>query len=211
MLTAPRPWLRALVAGVVGVAVALVAHTSVDGDLPSVTALAVSAVVLTVLARGATVAEVRLPVLLAGLTAVQLGLHAVFLYLATGRATHTGAAGWLCCGDATPIHAGAGAGLSRGALVLLAAHLLAVAVTAFWLRRLEVRVWRAAHAAASTVLSAVSALLRALIATIRSLLPAPRPHVVPSPHRELLVLPLPASVLLTRAVTRRGPPAVAGH
>ncbi|HVU73034.1 MAG TPA: hypothetical protein VHE83_08730 [Mycobacteriales bacterium] len=200
---APWPWLRALVAGAVGLTVTLAAHTSVDGALPSVPALAGSVLVLTLLARLATAAEVRLPVLLAGLTAAQLGLHAAFLYLATGRATHPGTAGWLCCGDATPIREGTGAaGLSRGALVLLAAHLLAVAVTAFWLRRLELRVWRAARAAAGALTTTVTSLVHALVALARAVTPHERPQVAPTPP----VLPLPGSVLLTRRVRRRGPP-----
>jgi hypothetical protein len=206
VVSAPRPWLRAAVAGVVAVGVALAAHTSVDGGIPSATVLVVTVVGAALLARLMTTCEVRLPVLLAGLTLAQLGLHATFLYLSTGSATHPGVAGWLCCGDARPVASGrvevVGVGLSRHALVLLAAHVAAVALTAWWLRRLEVRAWRIARTTATAVHDAIASLLVRVVALV--------PVIVPAVRRVARLtwpaLRLPSSVQLTTRVSRRGPP-----
>jgi hypothetical protein len=113
----------------------------------------------------------------------------------------------LCCGGTSSIPAGSGAaGLSRGAIVLLLAHLLAVALTAVWLRRLERRVWCAARAAAASAGAFAAAVLRLLVSFVGSLAPLMRPSSEPP----VVLLRVPASVLLTRAVSRRGPPVAVG-
>jgi hypothetical protein len=206
-----------MVAAGVGVLLALAAHSSADGRLPSPALVLLVGAGATVLARPFAAHERRLAGLLAGLTAAQLGLHAVFLYAATGRAVHPGMAGWLCCGDGRPIPAGGGVQLAvpalgsvtltRAALVQLLAHLAAVAVNAWWMRRVERRLWAAAAGAADAVGRAAAAVLRGLLAALTRapVAAAPAPAVPRAPH--------PASaryaVVLARCWPRRGPPLVA--
>jgi hypothetical protein len=213
-MCAPRPWLRAGIAAAVGVGLALAARGSADGRLPSPLLLALALVGATVLARPFAGHERRLPGLLAGLTAAQLGLHAVFLFVATGHPVHPGVAGWLCCGDGRPVPAGGGlhlalpglggTTLTRAMLVQLLAHAAAVAVNAWWMRRAERRMWAAAARAGAAVARAAAALRRGLLAALSRapIATAPAPLFPRTPRR----VPSRYAVLLTRCRPRRGPP-----
>ncbi len=212
---APWPWLRAGVAAAVGVGLALAARGSADGQLPSPLLLALAVAGGTVLARPFAGHERRLPGLLAGLTAAQLGLHAVFLFIATGHPAHPGVAGWLCCGDGRPIPAGAGlhlpllggVTLTRAALVQFLAHFAAVAVNAWWMRSAERRMWAAATRAADAVVRAAAALVRGLLAALGRVPVTSAP--APAFRRAPRDAPARYAVLLARCRPRRGPPLAA--
>ncbi|MEN3361751.1 MAG: hypothetical protein V7637_5733, partial [Mycobacteriales bacterium] len=214
---APWPWLRAGVAALVGVGLALAARGSADGRLPSPLLLALAVAGATVLARPFAGHERRLPGLLAGLTAAQLGLHAVFLFAATGQLAHPGVAGWLCCGDGRPVPAGGGmrlalpvlggVTLTRAVLVQLLAHAAAVAVNAWWMRRAERRMWAAAARAADAVVRAAAALVRGLLAALGRvpIVAGPAPVFRRAPRGA----PPGYAALLARCRPRRGPPLAA--
>ena len=114
------------------------------------------------LARLVTARERGLPVLLAAVTAGQLGVHAA-LVLGGPAGPH---AGW--CGPHDPAARGGHTGVA-----VTAAHVLAAAATAWWLRRGEQRAARLARAVTARVAARLGSALTACAAPAT---PARRPR-----------------------------------
>jgi hypothetical protein len=204
----PAAIARAGVWGLVGVALAVLAHGSTDGRLPGPATLITCWAILTVAGLGGTHREWGLLPLVASLATTQTGLHAFFMWSATGRWTHGGSVGWLCCGGGAPVPAGpgvhvAGVGLDRVSIVQLLARLLAVVICAWWLRRGEALVWNAARTVARGVHTVLTEVLTRIgLTPLTPRWPA-RPRVGRGPDRSAN-----RGVLLACATSRRGPPAV---
>jgi hypothetical protein len=198
----------------IAVGLALVARSTADGRLPPFWIVLAAVGGCAAVARPLALRERGLPSLLVGLVATQLGLNALFLFAATGRLPHGGAAGWLCCGPGRPIAAGPGltvpvpdsgvVTVGRGWLAQFVAHLVAVAVCAWWLRAAERRAWAALAQVAGTVQEAARRLLDRLTADRSRSWPAPTVFgsIYPDAYRL-------AGERLAEACPRRGPPSPA--
>ena len=182
--------LRATVFAVVCVLLGAAGHALASGSLPPLVGL-ITGIPLAVLVTGWLVrAQRSLPVLAAVGTATQLGLHALFGYAAANPVADARTA------HLAVHHAGHGAAGSMTA-GMAAAHLVAGAVAAWWLRRGEAAVF--AHCAA---LAAAALPLYLLDSASALVVPAAEPAPRPRTEAPLRLRAAP----LRHCLVRRGPP-----
>ncbi len=166
------PWraVRVAVLGATSLLLATSAHTFGGGDLPAPGVLAVTAIVLGLLAVPLTGRRCKTGLLLAVLGVQQTLLHLLFSSAAAHPACE--ASGWAAAahelGSACGMHAGmpmTDAGTTSWAMII--AHALATVATACLLGRGESWLWRTAERA-----------IRAALGTLTGHLSDDRPHLI---------------------------------
>ncbi|MFG1922577.1 hypothetical protein [Cryptosporangium sp. NPDC048952] len=170
---------RALVFVLVCVSLSVALHTWAHGHVPSLVSVLAGAGLVVPLAVVLTGRERGLPVIAAALAVTQAGLHGVF--------------------SMGPAHVMAG---SPRPGAMIAAHVLAGALTAVWLAAGEAAVWRLVRWLGRRLPS-----LSALFALVAMRLSAPAPRRFRARLADLAAPPpLPT---WARSATRRGPPPAA--
>lgn len=170
---------RALVFVLVGLSLSVALHSWAHGAVPPLLAVLAGGGLLVSVALPLTGRQRGLPTITGALAATQVGLHLLFSVVPSSHVM-------------IPTH---------GTGTMVAAHVVAGALTALWLHAGEVAVWRLVRRLAQRLPR-----LGALFALAVQRIPAPAPRRFQARLAELAA-PLPEPTWL-RSATRRGPPAL---